>query len=179
MKTPSKKTLKKKCDVLWSEIVKIRAGYKCELCGKKENLQSHHVFGRRANSTRFDTNNGVCLCWRCHFVEAEQNAARFGLWIVSKRGQEWYDTLNTKYGQLVKIDYEGLLIELQAEKHSHYMGHQCPHCGEVVRSKHRHDFVACGCGKTAVDGGDDYIKVSFKGKPPVPVYGLAKNEKTK
>lgn len=116
MKTPSKKTLKKKCDALWSELVKIKAGYKCELCGAKKNLQSHHIFGRRANSTRFYVPNGVCLCWRCHFVEAEQNSTKFGLWIVAKRGQAWYDELNERHNQLVKIDYETLIEILEDQR---------------------------------------------------------------
>lgn len=34
----------------------------------------------------------------------------------------------------------------------------CAACGDVIVSKHRHDFVKCKCGKTFVDGGDDYFR---------------------
>lgn len=39
---------------------------------------------------------------------------------------------------------------------------QCKLCGDVVESKHRHDFVRCGCGEIAVDGGKSYIKRSAR-----------------
>lgn len=32
----------------------------------------------------------------------------------------------------------------------------CRKCGDLVISKHRHDFVTCDCGSIAVDGGCDY-----------------------
>ena len=35
---------------------------------------------------------------------------------------------------------------------------QCNHCKDVIISRHCHDFVACSCGKVAVDGGLDYLR---------------------
>lgn len=35
---------------------------------------------------------------------------------------------------------------------------QCLKCGDVIESKHRHDFVWCKCQAVAVDGGKDYLK---------------------
>lgn len=35
---------------------------------------------------------------------------------------------------------------------------ECSSCGEVVRSRNRHDFRYCKCGKIAVDGGSNYCK---------------------
>lgn len=32
-------------------------------------------------------------------------------------------------------------------------------CNSQVESKHRHDFQACPCGKTHVDGGDVYSRI--------------------
>lgn len=32
-------------------------------------------------------------------------------------------------------------------------------CGQVSYSKYRHDYVECPCGKSAVDGGRDYLKI--------------------
>lgn len=37
---------------------------------------------------------------------------------------------------------------------------QCLTCGQVLRSLHRHDYRACGCGP-AVDGGHDYLRRGF------------------
>ena len=39
---------------------------------------------------------------------------------------------------------------------------RCKKCGEVIESKHRHDFVWCKCGTIAVDGGLDYIRRGFR-----------------
>ena len=35
---------------------------------------------------------------------------------------------------------------------------QCRKCGDVIESKHVHDFVSCSCGAVAVDGGLDYLR---------------------
>lgn len=38
---------------------------------------------------------------------------------------------------------------------------ECGECGDVIESRHRHDFVWCSCGNLAVDGGLDYAKRLF------------------
>jgi ribosomal protein S27AE len=35
---------------------------------------------------------------------------------------------------------------------------QCRKCGDLIVSKHQHDFVRCKCGTIAVDGGSAYLK---------------------
>lgn len=39
---------------------------------------------------------------------------------------------------------------------------KCLKCGEIIESKHRHDYVTCKCGNLAVDGGRDYLKRNFQ-----------------
>lgn len=39
---------------------------------------------------------------------------------------------------------------------------QCKMCGEIIESKHVHDFVMCSCGSCAVDGGHDYLRRCYK-----------------
>ena len=34
----------------------------------------------------------------------------------------------------------------------------CRKCGDIIGSKHRHDFKSCSCGACAVDGGHDYLR---------------------
>ena len=41
---------------------------------------------------------------------------------------------------------------------------KCLKCGDIIVSKHRHDFVTCSCGNVSVDGGSDYCRVSFEEK---------------
>ena len=38
---------------------------------------------------------------------------------------------------------------------------QCKHCGDVIESTYRHDFVTCSCGYCSVDGGLDYFRRGF------------------
>lgn len=35
---------------------------------------------------------------------------------------------------------------------------QCKFCGDIIESKHRHDFVECSCGSCFTDGGHDYMR---------------------
>lgn len=43
---------------------------------------------------------------------------------------------------------------------------KCKHCGNIIESKYRHDFVTCSCGKVSIDGGLDYCRVTFTSKNP-------------
>ena len=40
---------------------------------------------------------------------------------------------------------------------------RCNHCGDVIESTFRHNYVQCSCGKVAVDGGTDYLRRSYSG----------------
>ena len=42
---------------------------------------------------------------------------------------------------------------------------KCKHCGDVIESLHRHDFVTCSCKCCSVDGGLDYLRREFKNAP--------------
>lgn len=39
---------------------------------------------------------------------------------------------------------------------------RCNHCGEVIESKYRHDYVTCKCRCCSVDGGHDYLRRGCK-----------------
>ena len=39
---------------------------------------------------------------------------------------------------------------------------QCKICGDIIESTYRHEYVQCKCGASAVDGGHDYLRRSFK-----------------
>ena len=38
---------------------------------------------------------------------------------------------------------------------------RCNHCGDVIESTNRHEYVRCSCRKVAVDGGTDYLRRSY------------------
>lgn len=110
-------------DRLWSELVKIRAGGKCEYCGKVTTLNSHHLFSRSNRSTRWDVENGVSLCVYHHTFgnfSAHKSPFEFSEWIQSVRGEEWYQSLRRKASTAYKPDYwavkEGLVEEQERLK---------------------------------------------------------------
>lgn len=60
------RSVKRSCDKLFSEIVRGRG--KCEKCGesKYELLHTAHIYSRKFGSVRYDQDNAVCLCAKCH-----------------------------------------------------------------------------------------------------------------
>lgn len=60
----------KKCDKLWADIIKNKAGWICEWCGKTKiqvMMNAAHIIRRGNKSTRWDIRNGLCLCVGCHY----------------------------------------------------------------------------------------------------------------
>ena len=52
---------------------------------------------------------------------------------------------------------------------------QCRKCGDIIESKHVHDFVSCSCGAVAVDGGHDYLR-RCGNKEDIIELSIAENE---
>jgi hypothetical protein len=120
----AKKGVDGKLDKAWSKLVKLRAGMKCEVkgCKYKPTLNSHHIFSRRSTSTRWDLDNGLCLCVGHHTMSttmsAHQNPISFTYWLEEYKGFIFLDTLDYKTHQIKKwttFEKEELLKELLKE----------------------------------------------------------------
>jgi predicted phage replisome organizer len=62
----------------WRKDVYERDGYKCQKCGTMKELQAHHIEHWKNNKDlRYDVNNGITLCRRCH-LEAHGGCWRNG-----------------------------------------------------------------------------------------------------
>lgn len=98
------------CDDLWSKLVKIKAGFKCEHCWKTKFLNSHHIFSRVNWATRYDLDNGICLCSWCHTMSQKFSAHRtpmeFAERVIETRGRTRYDNLKAKAKGIRDKDYE-------------------------------------------------------------------------
>lgn len=109
-KTKKRKSELKICDDLRSKLVKIRAGFKCEYCWGTKYLNSHHIFTRNNYSTRYDLDNGICLCSKHHTLDSNFSAHKtpmeFSEWIMEERGRERYDRLKAKTKALWDKDYD-------------------------------------------------------------------------
>ena len=125
-RTPHK-TIDNKLDKLWSLLVKHRAGFKCEYCGTREKvLNSHHIYSRSNRSTRWDLENGVCLCVGHHTFStkfsAHKTPTEFTEWLYSVKGESWMSDLRVKAHAIAKLklfEKEELLEELETLK-KHY-----------------------------------------------------------
>lgn len=96
----------KKLDDAWSLLVKLKAGNRCEYCGKQSPLNSHHVYSRSKKSTRWAVSNGVCLCVGHHTFSssfsAHKTPTEFTEWIKQKRGACWFDSLRLSAHKTMK-----------------------------------------------------------------------------
>jgi hypothetical protein len=120
IKKRNKKTLEKKLDNKWAEAIKVRAGFRCEYCGKRENLNSHHIFTRSRKATRWELNNGCCLCVGCHIFSSKFSAHKtpieFTHWLEKTKGVKWLEELQQMSNEVYRPSVEELeehLIYLQ------------------------------------------------------------------
>ena len=85
LNVPAKGRLRDMADQLWSLAVKEDWDHKCVACGHRGTLNSHHLIPRQFFSTRYDLQNGICMCGRCHQfcpnISPHQNAAGFLEWL--------------------------------------------------------------------------------------------------
>mgnify|MGYP001611952502 CR=1 FL=1 len=115
------KAVEKRLDALWSELVKLRAGNKCEVCKITRNLNSHHVYSRAKMSVRWQVINGYCLCVNHHIgvkFSAHKSPNDFAEWSKKDRGQSWFDLLSAQANTISKLhvfEKELLAKELKKE----------------------------------------------------------------
>lgn len=104
----------KLCDELYSELIILRAGHKCEKenCNKRTKLQAHHIFSRVYFAIRHDPENGVCLCRYHHLYWAHRFPVEFMNWIKKKRDIEKLEMIKNNQA---KKDYKLIEIYLRQE----------------------------------------------------------------
>ena len=103
---------------LWSECIKLRAGYKSEISGIEGSVAAHHILGKSNHHLRFSLENGICILNQVeHFfgihssdpLKVEIYRAR----IKRVRGEDIYDKLlplKQRQDKLVLVEVEEILI---------------------------------------------------------------------
>ena len=104
---------KKRCDIEMSKLVREKGH--CERCGSTENLQHHHIVGRRNLTLRYDIINGLCLCYRCHFFQAHGGALEFIDWLDERfpSRMEYLRTARNKRTKLTQQDYQRIFKDIK------------------------------------------------------------------
>ena len=108
-------SLKARCDRLAAQIVKARAGGKCERCGAVAPLDWAHIFPRRHHSVRWNPDNALAMCRPCHTYTGTHPAA-FLTWLLDWRGREWVEEMERRANTQWNKDYAEVLAELTKEK---------------------------------------------------------------
>ena len=112
-----------KRDVVFSNLVRRRAGWKCERCGKAyvegsaQGLDCSHFYGRRHRSTRWHPDNAFAHCRGCHQYLGS-NPAIFAEWVKDQLGETRYDWLRYRHNLVMKYtkaDLEDLYKHLKQQ----------------------------------------------------------------
>ena len=92
-----KKRLQKQCKDLWKIAVFKKNGTTCELCGGNWKLTAHHYFYQSTYGfLKFDIDNGIVLCGKCHFKLHHQDPKSVESQIEEKRPKSWLNRLKKK-----------------------------------------------------------------------------------
>ena len=131
-KTPLKKRssnpvkiLQKKCDKLMQQIY-TKKYPKCDICGEPTYTMHHFVEKSRSNRLRYEEENLIPLCFKCHYGVHNNCAGRmlnnvnrsydFTGKIIDKRGgKKWKDKMEKKGRESIKVNkvyYEEMLEKL-------------------------------------------------------------------
>lgn len=106
-------------DAAWRELVKLLANGKCAYCNSEQDLHAHHIHTRKRISTRWYTDNGICLCGDHHvyntFFSAHRTPIKFLKWMDNLKGLDFMENLLIKSNQTLKLmnfEKEELLDDL-------------------------------------------------------------------
>ena len=93
-----------KADAYFSLYIRELADWKCEVCGNTESLQASHFFGRRAENTRFEPDNVICVCFFHHQRLGSEDREAYRDFMIKKLGEKRFKTLRMQYNTSKKRD---------------------------------------------------------------------------
>ncbi len=104
MKKPSRV---KYANTLWSTRIKEKYNHCCAFCGETFAIAGHHIRSRRFASTRYDTDNGIAVCRKHHWM-AHNDPEAFRQELKMLIGEKMINHLFKKSQKIVKTDKEYL-----------------------------------------------------------------------
>jgi 5-methylcytosine-specific restriction endonuclease McrA len=94
--------LQSKCDKLLTPIVK-KLNPKCLLCGSPTEVAHHHIHKSKSSILRYDLDNLINLCHRCHQA-LHHNESYYASRIIQIKGLEWFEKLEKKKNQINRVN---------------------------------------------------------------------------
>lgn len=116
-----------KADKLFSNYIRLRDGYKCQRCHIQippptKDIQCAHFHSRSKRSVRFDPENSVTTCQRCHLYfdgysswGMPSHRKEFEEFMLKRLGQEKYDLLLMRANTPQKVDEQMIVVWLEQE----------------------------------------------------------------
>ena len=107
------KVKRDKLDILFSNLVRRRAGWACQVCGRyfpegeRQGLHASHHFSRRKRSVRWSPENCSAACFACHQTLGE-NPVLFHDWIKGHLGDEKFAALRIQAEKIVRLKKQHL-----------------------------------------------------------------------
>ncbi len=101
-------------DVLFSKIIRARAGWRCENCGSDHYVQCCHVVTRSRSNTRTYAPNAFCLCASCHRMFGGDPPA-WTAFVVDRRGEDGLADIQRRSQLTTKVDWKAERERLKAE----------------------------------------------------------------
>ena len=113
MKKPKKLTVRKvqiQCDKLLTPIIKTMYP-KCLLCGAPTEVAHHHVHKSKSTRLRYELDNLINLCHRCHQA-LHHNESYHASRIIALHGIEWFHRLEKMKNEIIKADVLWYSVQL-------------------------------------------------------------------
>ena len=86
--------IKRRLDRLFSSVVLTAANRVCNMCGKTDGKKDcSHIIPRQVLATRWNTDNALCLCFRCHQIVWHKDPVNAVRWLEKKVGKTYLDNL--------------------------------------------------------------------------------------
>lgn len=117
-KTPTKAKiakLEKEAMSLWGQVVRKRAGGKCEWCGAPGQDAHHMVTRSKSRYLRHASSNGCFLCKSCH-MKFHNKEADTGWRLFEKQRPADYAYVCEHKNTLIKVDEDWVKMEIQLLK---------------------------------------------------------------
>ena len=104
-----------KADEVFSNYIRQRDNWTCQRCGKRykpptKALHCSHFFGRGRESTRYDPDNCIALCYGCHSYFDGAGKEDYRNFKINQLGQAGFDALLIKSNTYKKKDRKMSLL---------------------------------------------------------------------
>lgn len=96
-----RKRLRNKADKLFQEVCLLLSD-NCECCPKKAQVSHHFVPKSLSNNLRYNIDNGITLCFGCHFTHHTKYDPEIYAKMTENKPPQWFTLIRTERDKLAK-----------------------------------------------------------------------------